>query len=493
MEKSTNLEVIDRPEHQGIIEASEIVDRLGIEQLACELIENRDKIENVAVPRQEREDNARTALMEALTASGHLSRVELTGSLEEINAQVLSRLLNGWSDNLNPHEKQRRFVELCNELTIQEVHRCIEAGMLPESVELTEISDYPMALSDKQAERLGYRPENKKGMVRTTGLVKNSGGTYTRVIEQVSRSSADSSSTFEFMQSADLDGSSAQLLDVEALGRPLLTSTVDYADGVIDIQRRLDKHSGGHIYGEKPGPNQIPYEDLREESFRRERRIEFYTTNLADFETRLDQAYIGGLISKKEKDNQFKQEVRAILEAICTLTPEYAEDCFGGKAAATFFEASNLAAAGQLEMARQLIHDNRDLQKPIVFCGMSISPEKAKELGLNISETGDLISEGKEKMKFKPGVCRIKSCAKKTDVGPCSICRNCQSRFDKGDDPTLDIVSSSKTTQEDPGTKTLDAIFHYSDVDKEPHDIIEQERVDANTSKEETYKTPVAV
>jgi hypothetical protein len=45
-------------------------------------------------------------------------------------------------------------------------------------------------------------------------------------------------------------------------------------------------------------------------------------------------------------------------------------------------------------------------------------------------------SDDKESWTWKRGVCRVKSCGKKTEVGPCDVCRSCQAKFDKGQDPT---------------------------------------------------------
>lgn len=444
MEQRSNFEQQYIAPQEGLFEAEELVSRQAVEARAWQLLQNRDQFDKVEIGQQEYTDNARTALMEALTASGHLSLVRLNGTIEEINAQVLTRLLNGWDDTLPFHEKQRRFAELCNELVIQETHKAIVAGDLPISTRVLEISDYITGVSETVASELGYRSENKKGMVRSTGLVANNDGTYTRVIEQISRSNATGGSTSSLFEASGITVDWGDNHDVQALSRPLLYSTAQYANGVIDIQRRLDKYAGGVLYGEYTSPMHVPYEELRQESAVREARIEFYIDKLANYEKRLDQQLELGKITVGQKDTQYKHQVRSILEAICTLAPEYAEDCFGQEVVEIFMQASNYAAMGQHDLAQQIIMDNRNLQKTITFCGVSISADKAKELGIEISETGELISEGKENMSFKPGVCRIKSCGKKTEVGPCSICRKCQDRFDKGEDPTKDVVRLEK-------------------------------------------------
>lgn len=457
MEKLKTGEIGEVPP-RTMIEATEIVNRLEIEDLALKLIGDREKLPEIEVKRQERLDNARTALMEALTASGHLSRIEITGNLEEINEQVLTRLLNGWKKSLPEHEKARRFAELCNELTIQEIHRLVAADMLPEDLDLTEISDYPTSMPDKQAEKLGYRADNKKGMVRTTSLRINDDGSFTRVIEQVSRSNGTFGSTFRLFDQSGFVNNQSGPADVVALSKPLLTRKKDYADGVVDLQRKLDAFSGrGVRYGERSSPLHVEYHELRQESSAREKQIEFYTKELADFEAILDNRQRAGEISESQKNTQCKQKVRSILEAICTLAPEYTRDCLGAKVERIFYQASNLVAAGRTHEAQSLIHENRGLQKTIVFCGVSISTDKADELGLKIGETSDLIEKGEQSWTYRKGVCRIVSCTSrpgKTDVGPCSICRDCQKRFDKGEDPTKDKVVPKKLNIEKPSHDT---------------------------------------
>ncbi len=60
-------------------------------------------------------------------------------------------------------------------------------------------------------------------------------------------------------------------------------------------------------------------------------------------------------------------------------------------------------------------------------------------------------AENKSNWKWKKGVCQVRSCFTRpgeTEVGPCSVCRNCQTKFDKGEDPTKDVVDSIQTTAE---------------------------------------------
>lgn len=418
---------------------TEQLDRYQIEAQARYLIENRQSQPEVTIQRGEYRDNARTALMEALTASGHLSKVEISGSVEEINQQVMCRLLNGWSDALPVHEQKRRFAEICEELVIQQTHHDIVAGLLPPETAVGIISDCPTV----EMPGIGYRYKNKKGMVRSTHLQRNDDGSYTRVIEQVSRSNSGWETSQGFLSACGLDMQSDNTpIDLAVLSTPFLYTTRDFIDGVVDVQRQLDRYAGQNIrYGEKiaDNPNHVDYHLLRQESQRREAEIECYIDGLADLEAQLAEFTQNGSMSGQESLQIFQQEVGRILSAICTLSPEYAEATFGAASVPIFYQAAELAMRGELEQARNLVEANGHMKETITFCGMSFSIEEAEKMGINVNKFGKLVEEGKENWKWKKGVCQVSACPTrpgKTEVGPCSVCRTCQSMFDKGRDPT---------------------------------------------------------
>jgi hypothetical protein len=430
--------------HHGFVDGKEIFDRRAIELETARLLADRARLPQPEVKRQEREDNARTALMEALTASGHLSRVELKGTLDEIYKQVTSRLLNGWRSDLPRHEKSRRFAELSNVLFNWEIHKAILAGDLPENTAVLENSDYPEALAGAN---LGYRDSNKQGMLRSTHLEMHGDGQCSVVIEQVSRSNGTWCNSSRFFNACGIEVNSYdQAPDVAGLSTPIVYSTYDYADGVVDVARLLDRHQGQDaLYGDtgEAKKEHVSYEELREESSRRESEIELYTGKLADLEEQLDGLVGNGKISYEERMTVFKGEVRRILRAICRLEPAYAEATFGRRAAPLYHEAALLEAQGRRVEADGLLAENSHLEGPVTFCGVTMSVEQAKQLGLKVNGVGELVDEGKKNWKWKKGVCQVKTCSTrpgKTEVGPCSVCRNCQRKFDKGLDPTKSIL-----------------------------------------------------
>ena len=427
---------------EGIHAAAEFFDRELIEAEAQELIESRHRLPAPEVRHQERQDNARTALMEALTAAGHLSTVEIEGKPAEINAQVLSRLLNGWDENLPRHELRRRFAEICNELVIQKVFKAIIGGMLPADTEITEISDYPEAL---RGTKLGYRDKNKKGMVRTTSFHGIGDGCYRRTIEQISRSNGTWQSTFGFLAACNI-GTQQESPDLAALEAPIVHSRKDYANGAIDIMCNLDRYAGAGVrYGDsgEQAARHPAYERLREESQRREEDILCFVDDLAKLEAQLDGWREEGKMSFAERNQTLGEEIMRILNAICTLDPGYAEDTFGSRSASVFHEAALLSAQGRHQEAAILLEENEYLKETVTFCGMALSVDKAKEMGLEVNSFGQLVEKGKESWKWKQGVCQVKACPspKPTEVGPCSVCRHCQREFDEGRDPTKGILA----------------------------------------------------
>ncbi len=426
--------------HLGFQLAYEQFDREAIEREARALVDGHSEF----MPKSAEmyRDNARTSIWEGLTASGHLSRTEIRGSLEEINAQVLNRLLNGLRDDLPPHEYQRRFAELCNELIIQRLHRGIVAGTTDPATAVHELSDFPTLMLN--SERQGYRGKNAQGMSRSTTLIAHNDGIYTRVIEQISRSDSTDGSTNNFLKAAGVRMEQRYTPDIDTLNAPLLYSTTKY-DGAVGIQRLLDGHAskiaGEPVrYGDRLAdvPNAIPYDKLREESKARESMVAFYEPVLADFERSLDAAFDAGFINNEQRMGQYGLQLVNILRAICGYAPQFAEACFGEKAAEYYEAASNLLVQGRTAEAHQMIDSARAIEEPVVVCGILIPAELASKLGLQETSVEKLLELGRENWTITIGVCRIKNCPspKPTEVGPCQVCLlNCQPKFDNGSEP----------------------------------------------------------
>lgn len=412
-----------------------LVDRSAVEVQAWQLLSQNHTLEIGYKTEKTYYADARTALFEALTASGHLSKVEMSGTLDEIHDTMLSVHLNAYSDSLSDHEKARQFQELCEELTRQQLERRQAQGDLSSGIQVATISDYPSVagMSEAEARSLGYRPDNRKGMLRSSRLICHQDGTFTRITEQVSRSDSNPLSSAQFLQKNEIPIRMNGMADVRVLGSQLLH---EMSEGVVGIQKRLDLHAGSGIrYGEPVHETQIPYEYLRVESEAREAQAEVYVSVLADYMSKLDQQEVAGLISSSQHIEILKEEIHAILQSICVMRPEYAADCFGQEAAPGFYAASDTALSGDAGGSAEIVHQNQHKERAASLCGMSLSTQKTKELGVEVDSLGRLISLGLELWGTKIGSCRVPDCVspKPTEVGACDVCTGgCEPLFNRG-------------------------------------------------------------
>lgn len=489
-----------QPEPAAIRDAAEMFDRMDIEAEALVLIAEHEALPSVETPQQEWDDNARTAIFEGLTASGHLSRIEITGSPEEIDRQVLDRLLKGYLSCTDPHERDRRFAELCNRLIIQKILRLVALGELDESTAVAEISDYTFGLSDKRARSLGYRPFNHKGMVRSTHLRRNADGSFTQIIEQMSRSNSTPESAQGFLGDAGIYVSEEMPVDIAILSKPVVyKTTYDYADGVIAIQRRLDAYAGPNVqYGEEIGANplHVSYEKVREESGRREKEVEFYVERLSKFEKRLAAAEEAGLITSEQRHGQYGEELRRILRSICLLAPEYAEDCFGAEAAPYYYRASDFVAMGDYGRAEAELEEAKPREQPIVKCGGEIPAETAKKFGIQPDSVRALTSMAKKSWKKLHGICRIKNCPSKkprprsVELGPCRVCMgSCQPIFERHRNPEAEYARAEREERH----QKVAAEAERTDRQAEAASKVEAAFADSEESAKDRMKVPRAV
>jgi hypothetical protein len=417
--------------HEGIYDTNEFISRPEIEAEAWQLIQNRNRAAQTETLDSEWSNNSRTALMEALMASGHLSNIEIRGTREEIRRTVRSRLLNGWDDGLPGHEKQRRFQEICEVLTTERVEDLIETGALPEDTEVGFISDFTGGnYSKDQTAELGYREANKKGMVRSSGLTVNADGTFSRVIEQISRSNGLAETTFAFLENSGLELAYDKPPDIVAMEHPFIYSRRDYPEGVVDIQRILDGYAGANIrYGDSAESklNHPEYTNLREESARREAEINVYIEDLAALEKRLDLLEKQKKITYQERTNQFKHEIKRILDAICTVRPDYAKDCFGEKTVVHYTRASEAALRGDWNRMHHEQARASAVAENAIICGMAISSDKAKEFGVELSSPETLVE--KLKNSWHGGLIKKGTCVNCKEgpkpVGVKSWCQGC--------------------------------------------------------------------
>jgi hypothetical protein len=378
--------------------------------------------------RNEYLDNAYTALWEALAHSGYLSRVDYAEhDLETTNQLVLQRLLNGYhAPNLPAAERARRRAEIHEELTIQNVAAQIANGELPPDTEVLTESVFPDDMDPTTAERTGYRPKNKKGMLRATGFRRDGNGQLYRVVEQISFTDLGSLSWRGLSTRANLE-------------QPQIYARRDVPGGVTDIARALDAARPGAKYGET-GATLTPlpdYNDLRAVSANLDRKVAMYAAQLADFEKNLATQKL----SQTERDRRYAEEVKATLMRIGAESRDdpalfnFVAGAVGQTAADHLKQAQTKFANGDYAGAASDIGQASATSETIVICGMATTAKTAEE---KTALEQQLELDAKNLWQWKPGKCRVDNCPShpgQTEVGPCDVCHHCQALFDAGKNP----------------------------------------------------------
>lgn len=370
---------------QEVVLADEVMNKGEIEQRAKELVEAF-----IPAPKRlrsgEAKDNARSALFEALVASGHMSVVELKGDIETVHDDVMRRLLNSYyREGIAKHERDRNFAEICEELRIQETLQRITAGDMPPETKVVTISDFADALGN-EADKHGYRTANCKGMIRETSLVWRDGG-WVRQIKQLSRSNAHAAETVGVLEKAGLSLPVGDKPDVALLGTQLLS----VRHGAVEVMRLLDKLSGkGTRFGEPVSAYSPAYETIEQRSRERESEMAVHIERLAAYEKELDNQLMTGEITPRQQQQRYLGKLREHIRAICIRFPEYTRDALGEAVVGDYEKAHEQYAQGDTGGAASTVQGASGREAAVVVCGGAVSAEQAN--ANNADETNGLQS-----------------------------------------------------------------------------------------------------
>jgi|GEM_PF-4161258 len=365
----SSLEFAARPEVANvagdIVLADEVIDSEKIEAQARQLVETYTPTAK-RLRQGEAVDNARSALFEALVASGHMSVIEIPGGIDEVHADVMTRLLNSYHrEGIAEHERNRNFAEICEELRIKAVMDQIVQGDMPPSTKVVTVSDFAESLGS-DADKHGYRTANHKGMIRETSLTWR-GGEWVRVIKQISRSNAFAGETEDKFTRAGLKVQRPGVAkDVGILGSQLLS--VRY--GALEVVRLLDRLNRNPIlFGEPVVGTSKSYDNLEERSKERESFMKPHIERLAAYEKALDKQLAEGKITVHEQQKLYIEQIRDHVRAICVRFPEYTKDALGEAVVADYENAHKYYASGDSAGAASAVSGASARESAVVVCG----------------------------------------------------------------------------------------------------------------------------
>ena len=438
---------VERPMPVGerlLVNANEIIDYGEIEQRAREVLAAHISPEK-KISVEEYENNARTAIFEALTSSGHSSRIEFVGDIHTVHEQIMTRLLNGYDKSLPQHELDRRFAEICEELAAYEIFCAVERGEVPPDVQISTISDFAAPLG-VLANKLGYREMNRKGMVRTTWLERDGNGDFVRVLEQISRSNSDAYESIMMLHDQGVEVNRKGEADVDLLQTQLVDFQREATKGALGLMQRLDTFAGPNImYGEPKAIESVAYENLHQTSQQRESRVEGFVRQLAQFEADIDRSMRLGEISWQKWQSLYMREVTDIVRSICVLNPDYVKNSLGAQVQEAYDRAHKQYLSGDTAGADATVASVAGQENQVVICGNSNSEQQQSPTTDPANSRVKKLLDQSKKWKYTKGRCRITNCPtseqrERPDVGPCDVCRLCQGYFDRKKDPAKEYA-----------------------------------------------------
>jgi hypothetical protein len=461
----------------GILDFDDLIGHESLELQVNELIDRRNQNNG-----QERErllsidkeafNNARTCVWELMTAAGHLSTLRQTGDMEYLHKATMQRLLNGYLCCDHKEEKARRYIELVEQLKVNQLLGLIQKGVLKPGTRLLTKSNYIDAVDDDTAYGLGYRPLNRKGMYRTTTFELDEQGHLYQVTEQVSVSNSTDGATEQwFIQNGLSIESSFGYNSESVLKKQLLLDPKKYPNGVVDVARAVDEIRVGmfgenYLWGESAsqqnanGFSRSSYESIRADSRNREQSSFDTIKLLTDYEQQLERTYLHTPNSRQIINVLYARKADELVQKLLLGGDDSDKgliiDSYGMAAYRNFVDMKIALSTDNFEMferSHEKFNGSKD-RMAAVACGgkldtsgLSVASDDQK-----IGSSPEVYAGAKSEVgKRKNGVCIIAGCPSrpgKTELGGCGICiKNCQVKFDQGKDPRADLGYIIRTIQ----------------------------------------------
>lgn len=271
------------------------------------------------------------------------------------------------------------------------------------------ISDFPPELMDANQNIGGYNVSRKQTMLRV--ISRNKDGDISMRSQSLDRS--DRKGLEAIYQSLGFKPEPGELLS-QRIHLDLLTEQQEFlVDSLMgEYDRSLGERFGGEWYAGRKAERCVnTYDFVREQQ------------DLLD-------VFISTTQAKGEIDEDLLFNLAAAMK--------YRFDT--KSANIEYIDQSTSVAPPNVHVEMQIAGQQaRSEGQTFSGCGATIGDKQQSTLE-ELNETGyGNKTDGKESWTWKSGVCRVEACPTrpgKTEVGPCSVCRKCQAKFDAGKDPT---------------------------------------------------------
>jgi len=341
--------------------------------------------ESASEAREAREyvlNDSRTALFEALIDRGHISETKSnwddeTQSFESNGMSIKGLLENSLLDSrVVELEQERRLVELHEELFIEELFR---QDYFKDSALLT-ISPFPDNMDINVAGSLGYKPENRKYMIRWVEV----DGSGNRTTKQLSMSGSNNSVLSDFMRENNFLGEE-DLSATEILAKRMIVDK-NKVSSLVAVAQRIDELTDGEVFlgGE---PNGDDYRAIEQLSKERERKVRDSIVEFSEQLVVIAENVVNSKLDLNQAQEQYKTQLRRSIDKIASREPEMAREAIGDSAADQYVKAQWYEAQGYVDEAIILRLQAVVATKEIYVCGMGIEVEANEELTSGVTSS----------------------------------------------------------------------------------------------------------
>ncbi len=372
--------------------------------------------------------NAGTDSIERTIKAGHVTKVELATdnagkiwqhgqTMDDVYVNSL-RYVGGRAKMLHRTEAETR-----NGSRIEYYNR---QGTL-EDFCFVVVSRCADDMSDTELEKAGFFTDTKSCVIQVTSSENGKLTTESAFVAGVTSLGAERHDTETVVEmgrrlGVDLSGMSA----AEIIDSPMLVSKRMMPNGAVDIAQLYDACSGHDtFFGQaKPAQDYAQYRDVcRKRESEYKPRVQKIVSGLL--------ASAATLKSPEQASQRLHELSQAQMVDHAIVNHSIDPRVFGATAAAHIEQARHWQSIGE---HNKVLESREKAQKTAVSSSCASGSKNGESSdGENMDSPEDASS-----WTWKQGICRVNRCPspKPTEVGPCSVCRACQQKFDSGQDPT---------------------------------------------------------